>query len=115
MPHDPSRAIPPAEFRVLLALADGSKHGHAIKLDIRARTEGRVDMGPGTLYGAMKRLVERGWIREEAAPPGEEGDGRRKFYGLTEEGRDAALVETRRMEELLGIAAAKSLREGGAA
>ena len=43
------RALPPAEFRVLLALLDGPKHGHGIKLDVRERTGGRVDMGPGTL------------------------------------------------------------------
>ncbi|MEM7415880.1 MAG: PadR family transcriptional regulator [Gemmatimonadota bacterium] len=104
--------IPPAEFRVLLALLDGAKHGHAIKLDVRERTDGRVEMGPGTLYGALKRLVARGWLEEvapEEAPSGTR-DGRRRYYGLTDAGRSAARSELGRMEELLAIARAKSVR-----
>lgn len=101
--------LPPAEFRVLLALLDGAKHGHGIKLDVRARTEGRVDMGPGTLYGALKRLVGRGWIAEVEAPRGEDGDERRRYYAITAAGRGAAAREASRMHELLGIARAKSL------
>jgi DNA-binding PadR family transcriptional regulator len=99
--------LPPAEFRVLLALIDGPKHGHGIRLDVRDRTDGRVDMGPGTLYGAIKRLVRREWITEVAPPAGEEGDGRRRFYALTGPGRAAVAGETDRMRELLAIAAAK--------
>ena len=53
--------LPPAEFRVLLALVDGAKHGHGIKLDVLDRTGGRVELGPGTLYGALKRLL--GFVR----------------------------------------------------
>lgn len=102
--------LPPAEFRVLLALLDGRKHGHGIKLDVRDRTEGRVDMGPGTLYGAIKRLVRRGWIEEVHAPPEGADDDRRRYYAITEEGRAAARLEARRMEELLGIARDKALK-----
>lgn len=108
MPHDPVLPVPPAEFRVLLALLDGAKHGHAIKLDIRARTDGRVDMGPGTLYGAIKRLVEREWISEVEAPA-DETDERRRYYALTDVGRRAARAEAGRMSELLGIGRAKGL------
>lgn len=108
------KPIPSAEFRVLLALADGTKHGHAIKLDIRDRTAGRVNMGPGTLYGAIKRLVEREWIQEVPAPPGEDVDERRRFYTLTPDGRSAALTETNRMAELLDIARSKALDPGPA-
>jgi DNA-binding PadR family transcriptional regulator len=104
----PPREIPPAEFRVLLALLDGTKHGHAIKLDIRERTGGRVDMGPGTLYGAIKRLAARKWIAEVEAPP-QESDERRRYYALTPDGRTAARAEARRLEELLGIGRAKGL------
>lgn len=113
MKSDPSgQPIPPAEFRVLLALLDGAKHGHAIKLDVRERTDGRVDMGPGTLYGALKRLVARGWLEEvpaQRAPAGSR-DGRRRYYDLTEAGRNAARAELGRMEELLAIARAKTVR-----
>jgi hypothetical protein len=70
VPNAPTPPIPTAEFRVLLALLDGKKHGHAIKLDIRQRTAGRVDMGPGTLYGAIKRLVGRAWIEATGASAG---------------------------------------------
>jgi DNA-binding PadR family transcriptional regulator len=108
MAGQPHREIPPAEFRVLLALLDGTKHGHAIKLDIRERTGGRVDMGPGTLYGAIKRLAARRWITEVDAPP-QGSDERRRYYALTPAGRDAARVEASRMAELLGIGREKGL------
>lgn len=105
--------IPPAEFRILLALVDGPKHGHGIRLDVLHRTGGRVDLGPGTLYGAIKRLDRRRWIREIDPPEGEEGDGRRRFYRLTETGKDAARTELARLAELMDIAEAKSLRPAG--
>ncbi|MEQ8329477.1 MAG: helix-turn-helix transcriptional regulator [Longimicrobiales bacterium] len=112
MAADPS-PVPPAEFRVLLALLDGAKHGHGIKLDIRERTAGRVDMGPGTLYGAIKRLVRREWLVEVAGPAGDDDD-RKRYYELTADGRKAAADESARLEELLAIARAKTppLTEG---
>ena len=100
MSDDPHSPVPPAEFGVLLALLDGDKHGHGIKVDIRERTQGRVDMGPGTLYGAIKRLVARGWIAEAQAPTPSDGrDGRRRFYRLSPEGRAAASAEAARWSE----------------
>lgn len=109
----PDDLVPPAEFRILLALADGPKHGHGIRVDVREGTEGAVDLGPGTLYGAIKRLARRGWIDEVAPPPGEEGDGRRRFYRLTEVGRSAARHELSRMTDLMDIAASKDLTPAG--
>ena len=106
---DPTSPIPPAEFGVLLVLLDGPKHGHGIKLDIRHRTGGRVDMGPGPLYGAITRLVRRGWLVEVDGPGGDTDD-RKRFYTLTAHGRTAAAGEAGRMEELLDIARAKNLR-----
>lgn len=107
--------VPPAEFRLLLALVDGPKHGHGMRVDVRERTGGRVDMGPGTLYGAIKRLDRRGWIEEIDAPSGQDGDGRRRFYRLTRQGREAAQAEVARMSELLDIAEAKSLKPAAGA
>jgi len=107
--------VPPAELRILLALVDCPKHGHGIRRDVLERTGGRVDLGPGTLYGAIKRLDRRGWIDEIDPPPGEEGDGRRRFYRLTKEGREAARTELARLSELLEIAASKALRPAGEA
>lgn len=109
----PDDVVPPAEFRILLALVDGPKHGHGVRQEVLERTDGRVDLGPGTLYGAIKRLARRGWIREIDAPPGEEGDGRRRFYELSREGRDAARSEVARLSELLATAKEKSLRPAG--
>ncbi len=115
MPEHPTLPIPPAEFRVLLALLDGAKHGHAIKLDIRERTSGRVDMGPGTLYGAIKRLVGRDWILEVDGPNRDRADQRRRYYALAPAGRDAARAEADRMVELVGIGRAKGLEPAGGA
>jgi len=111
----PDDVVPPAEFHILLALVDGPKHGHGIRLDVLERTDGRVDMGPGTLYGAVKRLDRRGWIDEIDPPRGQEGDGRRRFYRLTSKGRKAARAEVARLAELLDIARAKSLKPAGGA
>lgn len=104
-----SAALPPAEFQILLALVDGPKHGHGIKLDVRDRTEGRIDMGPGTLYGAIKRLLRRDWIEEVTESMGHVEDERLRYYAATPEGLRAARDEAGRMAALLGIAEAKQL------
>jgi DNA-binding PadR family transcriptional regulator len=103
-------SLPPAEFRVLLSLVDGAKHGHGIRVDVREATAGKVDLGPGTLYGAIKRLLRRGWIGEVDPPRGQADDGRRRFYQLTAEGKAATRAEVARLRELLTIADAKQLR-----
>lgn len=100
----------PAEFQVLLALVDGRKHGNAIKVDVAERTEGAIDMGPGTLYGAIKRLLRSGWISEvDRAPDDGDEDGRRRYYAVTPEGLDVARAEAHRMSALLNIAVDKAL------
>src|SRR6266498_5686200 len=73
--------LPPATFHILLALADGELHGYAIMKGVAARSEGTVRLGPGTLYGALKRLLETGLVEEcgERADP-ERGDERRRHY-----------------------------------
>ena len=81
MPGGPDQApLTPAVFNILLALADGEKHGYAIMLDVQ-RFAG-IELGPGTLYAAITRLVSCGWIR-----PLEAGDRRRRPYRITAEGR----------------------------
>ena len=101
--------MPPAEFQILLALADGAKHGHGIKVDVVDRTEGRVHMGPGTLYGAIKRLLRREWIEDVTASVGDGEDERLRYYAATPEGLAAARHEAARMALLLGIAQTKQL------
>jgi DNA-binding PadR family transcriptional regulator len=91
--------LTPAEFQVLVALADGDKHGYAIGKEIAARTNGQVTLGAATLYTVIKRLLESGFIDEEAERPDPElDDERRRYYRLTMRGRRAAESEALRLE-----------------
>jgi DNA-binding PadR family transcriptional regulator len=110
--------VPPlseAVFQVLLALADRARHGYGIMQEVEERTDGRVRLGPGTVYGAIKRLSAQGLVEEtEASSSGD--DERRRYYRLTESGRAVAVAEARRLEGLLETARRKRLlpREGAA-
>jgi DNA-binding PadR family transcriptional regulator len=104
----PSDTLTAAQFQVLLALADGEKHGYAIGKEIAARTAGQVQLGPATLYTVIKRLLEHGFIDEEAPRPDPElDDERRRYYRLTARGRRAAADEARRLEAIAKQARAK--------
>ena len=100
--RDPSGYLPltPALFHVLLALADGQKHGYAIMKDVAERTAGRVELSTGTLYGIVKRLLADGLIRESALG----STDRRRAYRLTAFGRKVALAEVERMRDLVSAA-----------
>jgi len=99
-----------AMFHVLLALADGEKHGYAILKEVARRTEGKVRLSAGTLYGIIKRLNGEGWIAEsDARPVASLDDERRRYYRLTELGRRVATTEARRLEELVEMARNKNL------
>lgn len=102
--------LTPSLFHVLLALADGEKHGYAILKEVAQRTNGKVKLSAGTLYGIIKRLDESGMISEIAARP-EVGldDERRRYYKLTELGRQVAMAEAARLEEMVEMARAKRL------
>jgi DNA-binding PadR family transcriptional regulator len=109
----PSTAAPPltpAMFHILLALTDSEKHGYAIIKEVLSRTEGKVRLSAGTLYGNLARLEGSGWIAESSKRP-EFGldDERRRYYRLTELGREVALAEAERMQETLNQARAKKL------
>lgn len=112
-PPDPISLLPLSEavFQILLALADRERHGYGIIQEVDERTGGRVQLGPGTLYGAIKRLREQGLIEEAegAAEAEADGDERRRYYRLTVLGREVAVLEARRMERLLEAARSKSL------
>jgi DNA-binding PadR family transcriptional regulator len=97
-------------FQILLSLADGELHGYAIIQDVAARTEGEVRLTASTLYAAVKRLLDAGWIEELAAPPrGVKDDPRRRYYRLTRLGRQAARAEAQRLERLAAMARGKRL------
>jgi DNA-binding PadR family transcriptional regulator len=107
---EPYLPLTPAMFHVLLALADGEKHGYAILKEVASRTEGRVRLSAGTLYGIIHRLNGEGMILESSKRP-EIGldDERRRYYRLTEFGRKVAVAEARRMEGIVAMARAKKL------
>lgn len=104
----PSPALTAAEFQILIALADGEKHGYAIGKEIAARTDGQVQLRAATLYTVIKRLLENGYIDEDAARPDPElDDERRRYYRLTAHGRRAATSEALRLETTVKQARAK--------
>ena len=107
--------LTPAVFHILLALADGERHGYAIMQDVAASTGDKIRMGPGTLYGTLKRLLAADLVVEagERRDPSM-NDERRRYYRLTANGRQAVLVESKRLESLVRIARKKCLLGVGA-
>jgi DNA-binding PadR family transcriptional regulator len=110
--RDPAELLPltPPMFEVLIAMADGEKHGYAILKEVARRTDGRISLSPGTLYAIVRRFVNDGVIAEsDERPDPALDDERRRYYRLTDFGRAVATAEARRMETALGMARAKSL------
>jgi DNA-binding PadR family transcriptional regulator len=95
-------------FHVLVALADGNKHGYAILKEVADRTGGKIHLSSGTLYAIIKRLLRDGLI-DEIDERTDHDDERRRYYGVTAFGRQVAAAEAERMEELLSAARAKRL------
>ena len=107
---DPSPYLPltPAMLQVLVALADGDKHGYAIIKEVRRRTNNKVQLGAGTLYAIVKRLLEDELITElDERPDPALDDERRRYYRLAPDGRAVALAEAKRLEEVLEQAKVK--------
>ena len=94
--------LPTAVFHILVALADRDRHGYSIMQDVAARTNGAVRLSPGTLYSSIRRMLEQGLIEElNESPDPDCRDERRRYYRLTNLGRDAAVDEARRLSEML--------------
>ena len=105
--------LTPAVFHILLALADGEKHGYAIMQEVEDVTEGKVQMGPGTLYGSIKRMLAAGLIEEsDDRPDPTLDDERRRYYRQTGLGRKVLRRETERMAELMALARRKHVWAG---
>jgi DNA-binding PadR family transcriptional regulator len=98
-----------ATFHILLSLSDGERHGYAIMTEVGVRTSGTVKLGPGTLYTALKRLVEGGLVTEAGERPDRDDDERRRYYRLTPLGRAVARAEARRLDEIVRFARRKRL------
>ena len=94
-----------AVFHILLALSDGEKHGYAIMKDIEAQTGGQIKMGPGTLYGSIKRMLAAGLIEESGQRPDPAmDDQRRRYYRLTHLGQTVVNAESNRLAVLVNVA-----------
>lgn len=110
--QDPSTflPLPQAQLHVLVALTEGERHGYAIMQSVEATSGGVVRMGPATLYGTLKRLVDDG-LAEELPRPSAEDDQRRRYYRLTALGQRVCAAETTRLASLVRVARA-NLRPG---
>lgn len=97
--------LSPTTFHVLVAMAHGPRHGYAIAQDVEELTDGRIVMGPGTLYGSLQRMVSTGLI-EETDNPGEDGlhASRRRYYRMTALGGTALRVESERLLRVVNVA-----------
>ena len=115
---DPDKFLPltPAVFHILLALSDGEKHGYAIMRVVEETSEGRMVLGPGTLYGAIKRLLKTNFITEsDYRPDPVIDDSRRRYYKLTDLGRVVLTAEIERLANLVEHARRKDLLDAGSA
>lgn len=102
--------LTPTVFHILLALADEDRHGYGIIQEVKLRTQDKVHLMAGTLYGAIKRLLERGLITEtDERPDPELDDERRRYYRLTDLGQRVLAAEVARLEEQVQQARNKQL------
>ncbi len=102
--------LTPPVFHILLAIADGARHGYAVIKEVEQRSHGKVMLSTGTLYAAIKRLLGDGLIEETDTGKGVVNvDARRRYYSLTPLGRKVARAEVRRMVELVHVAGEKRL------
>lgn len=106
MPKTPAELPPlsPVMHHILLALLEQERHGYAIMQAVERITDGAVRMGPGTLYGAIKRLLDSGLIEEAGERIDPAGDERRRYYRLSALGRRAVRAETMRLQRLVDFA-----------
>jgi len=102
--------LPPTFFHILIALAADEMHGYAIMQDVMERTDGKLRLSPGTLYGSLKRMLGDGLIEEcDERPDPVLDDERRRYYRMTKFGRTVAAVEAARGAALLSQARARKL------
>lgn len=110
MEYQDNLPLSEAVFFILLSLLPGPRHGYAIMKDVKALSDSRVNLSTGTLYGALKRLLEAGWVQRM---DGEVENGReRKSYTLTQLGKGILKAETTRMQHLVSITRKHSSERG---
>jgi DNA-binding PadR family transcriptional regulator len=114
-PHDLLPLTPPV-FHILLALSDGERHGYAIMQQVAADTNGALQLGPGTLYGCLKRMLAARLVEEsDERPDPNLDDERRRYYRITDFGARTVRAEAQRLAVAVSAAQAKRLlgRKGG--
>ena len=105
--------LPAATFHILMALADGDRHGYGIIQDVAASTDGGLKLSAGTLYRSIQRMLEQGLIVETRDRPAPElDDERRRYYRITPFGKAAARAEAGRLAGLVRLARASGLAPG---
>lgn len=102
--------LKPQWFQILLALADGKRHGQGIMAEVLHQTDGSMRLWPTSLYGSLKRLHDSGLLRESPLTEGSEGD-RRRFYELTDAGRTELANEVRSLQRTVQTAIRKRVLE----
>jgi DNA-binding PadR family transcriptional regulator len=107
----PVTPLTPLSFHILLSLVDAPAHGYGVLKEIEGRTDGADAPSTGALYLALQRLEREGLVEPAASPP-PDADARRRYWALTEAGRDAARAEVERMASLLDDRAVRALRRG---
>jgi DNA-binding PadR family transcriptional regulator len=116
MRQPPGKPLSWPVLHILLALADGSKHGYAIKQDVEQRTDRSIRLGPGTLYEAIQRLEGNGWIEETAAGrPSNGQEAQRRVYKITDRGLAVLRAELRQLGALVDRAKANPRLKKGLA
>jgi DNA-binding PadR family transcriptional regulator len=104
-PADSVIPISPAIFHILLSLGEGERHGYALKREIAKRTDGKLNLGPGVLYGAINKMLALGLIEESGERPDPHlDDERRRYYKITAFGKQVARAEAARMQKLADLA-----------
>ena len=101
--------LSPVVYHIVLALAEGERHGYAIAQEAERVSGGRVRMGPGTLYGSIQRVVASGMIAESARGGDDPAGERRRYYALTAFGRRVLEAETARLAALVALAGARGV------
>ena len=110
MATKPPKPLTPAVLHILLALAGGDRHGYGIMKQVEADSQGKVRMGPGTLYGSLGRMIDAGLIEEGTSRVDPEmDDERRVYYRLSADGRRALDRELERYRDVVDVARNQSL------
>jgi len=113
-PLDALLPLTPPVFHILVALAGEERHGYGIMQDVASQTEGALQLGPGTLYGCLKRMLAAGLVEEsDERPDLALDDQRRRYYRMTALGQGAVRAEAQRLASAVTVAKAKRLLDRG--